>query len=223
MDSTEMESTRCHLLKLPAELRNHKWTLAVGAYARGRRPRSVWWIDELSKDGELKQPSLTQVCRQIRTETLPIFYSRTSFVIDHIGTESCRAWIGWLPAISEQAAFIRKLEAVGLLQARSRPRRYIGHELWRARFRIDAKGRIRCSVSTKESFKHSENADIAADLESTIDKVLENRKETVAGGVDWHDWLEMLWAFDQIIFYRVWGKPKRLVSKKLPLNTKAKC
>ncbi|KAK3724907.1 hypothetical protein LTR37_000955 [Vermiconidia calcicola] len=61
------------LQKLPAELRNRIYGLAlpetVVAHSYYRRQ---------SFETEVRQPSLTRVCKQLRNESLPVFYSTLS-------------------------------------------------------------------------------------------------------------------------------------------------
>ena len=97
-----MNSTRCRLLELPAELRNTIWTLAVSI----NQHRQV----------DFRQPALSRVCRQIRTEALPVFYGTTTFVIDHFHTDHGK-WKQWLKSIAKHAELIRHLKIQTPVQA----------------------------------------------------------------------------------------------------------
>ena len=62
----------CHLLKLPAELRNHIYELVVVSEKD---------IEIGLRKHQLIHPSIINSCRQIRAETGPMFYSKNRFYI----------------------------------------------------------------------------------------------------------------------------------------------
>ncbi|KAK5124760.1 hypothetical protein LTR85_001473 [Meristemomyces frigidus] len=66
--TTTTNDAKCHLLLLPAELRNCIYELAITACT------FIWMKDA-------RQPALTRTCRQIRGESLPIFYECNTFRI----------------------------------------------------------------------------------------------------------------------------------------------
>ncbi|KAK3644497.1 hypothetical protein LTR22_015217 [Elasticomyces elasticus] len=64
-----MADIKCHLLALPAELRNRIWSLALAR-------------DLFRPENEYEPPSILQANQQIRSETLPIHYGQTVFDLD---------------------------------------------------------------------------------------------------------------------------------------------
>ena len=90
MDSTANQDPEkpCRLLELPAEIRNRIFHYAVvhtAVLEVGSRAESVEHIGEWDKDKytcapfRLAEPSLPRVCRQIRAETLSVFYGCNIF------------------------------------------------------------------------------------------------------------------------------------------------
>ena len=71
-------TTACPLLELPAELRNRIWEQVIVKEG----PISLAPASDLADGEELEtgaQPALSRVCRQIREETLPMFYAHNIF------------------------------------------------------------------------------------------------------------------------------------------------
>lgn len=66
---------RCHLLELPAELRNHIFELAVVT-------KSLIHVNPWTLATHPVQSALTQTNQQIRSECLPILFSQNTFEID---------------------------------------------------------------------------------------------------------------------------------------------
>ncbi|TKA66978.1 hypothetical protein B0A49_07152 [Cryomyces minteri] len=88
------------LLKLPGELRNQVYRLALVHRLK---------ISVIPGREELAQPPLTRVCRQIRSESLPFFYGGNHFqVFIYIVPES--TFVSWLGMIGDNnRALIRHL------------------------------------------------------------------------------------------------------------------
>lgn len=80
----------CHLLKLPAELRNYIYELAIV------QPSGIvigpWRKLPPSKEPQ-KQPALTRTCRQVRSEALPIFYGKNVLELE-IASITLRSYEG---------------------------------------------------------------------------------------------------------------------------------
>ncbi|KAK5719391.1 hypothetical protein LTR15_007914 [Elasticomyces elasticus] len=101
-----------HLLTIPPELRTRIWELALNI----TDTPPVICPDSSKKGDTLKvsrykfanramQPSLTRTNRQVRAETLPMFYRRNTF---EVGWGLGR---GWLDCIGENATHLRSLYA----------------------------------------------------------------------------------------------------------------
>ncbi|KAK3658036.1 hypothetical protein LTR56_000756 [Elasticomyces elasticus] len=100
------------LLTIPPELRTRIWELAL----KITDTPPVICQDSANKDKTLKvctykfdnqaiQPSLTKTNRQVRAETLPMFYGRNTFELGYgLGRE-------WLSCIGEHATHLRCLRA----------------------------------------------------------------------------------------------------------------
>ncbi|KAK3630385.1 hypothetical protein LTR56_006938 [Elasticomyces elasticus] len=101
-----------HLLTIPPELRTRIWGLALEITATP----TVICRDSANKDKTLKvrsynfddqavQPSLTKTNRQVRVETLPMFYGRNTFEVGYgLGSK-------WLNCIGKNAIHLRSLYA----------------------------------------------------------------------------------------------------------------
>lgn len=74
------------LLELPAELREAIFELAVVS----EKPIVTFKLDQYQKDSyqEARQPAITRVSRQVRSESLPIYYDCNNFVIHTEGAKS---------------------------------------------------------------------------------------------------------------------------------------
>lgn len=70
----------CHLLELPAELRNSIYRYVLLGYWKN-------WMEDQTRpivdieDHDFEQPSLLRTCRQIRSEASPIYYLQTHFYL----------------------------------------------------------------------------------------------------------------------------------------------
>ncbi|KAK3713458.1 hypothetical protein LTR37_008416 [Vermiconidia calcicola] len=74
--ATSTEPNR--LLKLPAELRNRIYELALLRIKSPQRAASFIRTPAMSLEMRVMQPPLACTCKQIRNETLPLFYSAFS-------------------------------------------------------------------------------------------------------------------------------------------------
>ncbi|KAK4950757.1 hypothetical protein LTR10_010750 [Elasticomyces elasticus] len=108
-----------HLLTIPPELRTRIWELALEI----TDTPPVIRRDSANKDETLKvrsynvddqavQPSLTKTNRQVRVETLPMFYGRNTFEVGYgLGSK-------WLNCIGKNGIHLRSLsEAIVYLSA----------------------------------------------------------------------------------------------------------
>ena len=97
-----------HLLGLPPELRNSIWRYAL------TEPDGIWlpYVDRSWKYGarcfrSIKEPGLLAVSRQVRNETLEMFYYENTFKSrDGNDVEP------WLKSIGKKAALISRLHAM---------------------------------------------------------------------------------------------------------------
>lgn len=92
---------KCHLLELPAELRENIWEYCF-------TERMVVWIFQINEDDEEEtdgEPSLLFTCRQIRNEALPIYYTSHDFAIE------CKDW-----SASKIIQLEAKCKAMGVLK-----------------------------------------------------------------------------------------------------------
>ena len=78
--------TRCHLLELPAELRTYIFELALIS----DKTLVTFHLDKYQQDTlqEATQPSLTRVSRQLRSESLLLFYSCNTFILHTEGAKA---------------------------------------------------------------------------------------------------------------------------------------
>ena len=83
MDSDQDVSNTKVFLKLPAEIRNQIYRLVLLSHQKLK----------IGTDDAL-QPDLTKVCRQIRCETLSIFYGNNEFVFDMYNF-NCTGMVIW--------------------------------------------------------------------------------------------------------------------------------
>lgn len=94
--------------RLPAEVRNEIWILAVTK--QGRR-----WLGWSTGTHREHEPPITQVCREIRSETHDMYYANNDFVVV-VGWRGAKPIYNWLENIGwESCAAIRHLEIVGAL------------------------------------------------------------------------------------------------------------
>ncbi|KAK5732175.1 hypothetical protein LTR17_010752 [Elasticomyces elasticus] len=100
------------LLTIPPELRTRIWELALEITdtppvicrdsANKDKTLKVW---RYKFDDQAVQPPLTKINRQVRAETLPMFYGRNTFELGYgLGRE-------WLSCIGEHATHLRSLYA----------------------------------------------------------------------------------------------------------------
>ncbi|KAK5692717.1 hypothetical protein LTR17_025348, partial [Elasticomyces elasticus] len=101
-----MTANRCSLLGLPAELRNHIFELAL--VSKNARV-SIYLQGGHFTPPSATQPGISRTNRQLRQETLPIFYGQNAFEIhpsDRPGLLACKTWV---QAIAAQLELIRTL------------------------------------------------------------------------------------------------------------------
>lgn len=72
-NTEEKAASRCRLLELPAELRNHIYEFVV---LQESRVSIFTWLPAHEEDA---QPALSLTCRQIRNECLPVYYDVNTF------------------------------------------------------------------------------------------------------------------------------------------------
>ncbi|KAK5009942.1 hypothetical protein BJ546DRAFT_1129308 [Cryomyces antarcticus] len=94
------KKARFSFLKLPPELRNRIYKLVL--IRRWPIIADVWFM-------VVHPPALTQVCQQLRRETLPIFYGANKFIGDVIGDQT--SLLLWFRGIGhENCRLIRQLQ-----------------------------------------------------------------------------------------------------------------
>ena len=155
----EASKAKISFLSLPAELRNRIYEMVLikgrgeGAAAGDESIDVVWdgregvWSQKIGEQPWMRQPRLTAVCRQIRDETLPIYYGQNTFELDvhafdstkllrklRVGSpagsvvttffnfEAFQATISWLRVIGHRnARLIRRFEIKMSAERRSQP------------------------------------------------------------------------------------------------------
>jgi hypothetical protein len=107
------DDIKCYLLELTPELRTYifELTLITEDQIFNDFSRLFYSSDNDSYDQKIKsgQPPLTRINRQIRVETLPIYYSRNKFLV---WVKNADGWVGcteWLQAIGNSIELIRSL------------------------------------------------------------------------------------------------------------------
>ena len=97
---------RSRLLDLPPELRDMIFTFALTS----SKPIVSFRLDEYQKQSyqEVIQPPLTKVSRQIRRETLPIFFSCNSIILHTESTKS-RDSQRWLQCIEHHIPLLHRI------------------------------------------------------------------------------------------------------------------
>lgn len=111
MELFSLKTPKSHLLELPAELREHIFTLAVTS----QKPIVTFRLDRFQKDSyeQALQPAITGVSRQIRREALPLYYDCNEFIIHTEGqkAEDAHRWLHYnqphLPKLSRLAIWMR--------------------------------------------------------------------------------------------------------------------
>lgn len=120
------------LLKLPAELRTAIFEFAL----RSEKPVVAFRLDQYQRDGyqQATQPPLTSVCRQIRDESLSIFYDCNDIVLHTEGTKASDT-LRWLRCIEYHLPKLRQisiwLRYVTLTNDRTAPGGALGLSLQR--------------------------------------------------------------------------------------------
>jgi len=94
MDWTFRPKTpRCYLLELPAELRDAIYEFALTS----SKATVTFRLDPWQRDtySQALQPPLTRVSRQLRQETLPVYYGSNTFVLHTEGSkcDDARQWL----------------------------------------------------------------------------------------------------------------------------------
>lgn len=72
--SPSQEITRLCFFSLPAEIRNHIYDLSIPSHR-------TFVIGPWRPNTQRMQPPLTQVCKQIRHETVPMFVAKNTFIM----------------------------------------------------------------------------------------------------------------------------------------------
>ncbi|TKA83698.1 hypothetical protein B0A55_00287 [Friedmanniomyces simplex] len=131
------------LLGLPPELRYRIWELCIASTAsttNSKQGKDTVILAQGRRTSEVQhavqQPPLTRVCRQMRSEALPMFYNGKAFVwrrfdrsfgVDpyarHVGYHGDCAVVRWVTAIGEQncgwlRSVVLQYEAVDLMKKR---------------------------------------------------------------------------------------------------------
>lgn len=98
---------RSRLLDLPAEIREHIFTFVV---VPDKKTMVTFCLDRFQKESyeEASQPPITRVSRQVRRETVPLFYECNEFVI-HTDDQKAEDAQRWLQHNRAQLSKIRHL------------------------------------------------------------------------------------------------------------------
>ena len=112
--ATTVRSTlpaQCRLLALPPELRNRIWRITLSRYEKKSMVQNPviiatgeYWEEEV------KHQQLLRVCRQIRTEALPIYYASSTFLFDVWCNDEVEHGGLWLRAIEDHVKHIRHVQ-----------------------------------------------------------------------------------------------------------------
>lgn len=111
---------RSHLLDLPAELRTYIFELAVTS----EEPLATFHLDKYQNDTrqEAVQPALTRVSRQLRSESLLLFYACNTFILHTEGHKADQGY-QWArcnePYLTEMTRIVLWQRYVALTNARS--------------------------------------------------------------------------------------------------------
>jgi hypothetical protein len=111
MELFSLKPPRSHLLDLPAELREHIFSLAVTS----EKPIVTFRLDKFQKESYTQafQPAITKVSRQVRREALPLYYDCNEFIIHTEGqkAEDAHRWLYYsqphLPKLCRLALWMR--------------------------------------------------------------------------------------------------------------------
>ncbi|KAK5123754.1 hypothetical protein LTR85_002390 [Meristemomyces frigidus] len=107
------------LLGLSAELRNRIWLYSISVEPQTsvecqQEPASPSTTSRKPSEDALT-PSLTQACRQTRSEALPIFLSSHSITIDYTELGGRDRVVHWLAFLGPNARYLRRLKVLGVL------------------------------------------------------------------------------------------------------------
>lgn len=116
MDLFTTKPPKSRLLDLPPEIREHIFTFAVTS----EKPIVTFRLDTFQQDSyeEASQPTITRVSRQVRRETLPLFYECNEFIIHTEGqkAEDAYCWLHYnqphLPKLARFALWVRYVARV---------------------------------------------------------------------------------------------------------------
>ena len=97
---------RCQFLELPAEIRE----LIYGWALKSDKPTVTFLLDYHQRDvyTEGVQPALTRVSKQVRKESLPVFYASNDFVL-HTGDPKASQTRKWLRCIETRLPLLRHM------------------------------------------------------------------------------------------------------------------
>lgn len=115
MDLFSPKPPKSHLLNLPAELREHIFSLCVTS----ENPTVTFRLDRFQRESYAQafQPPITKVSRQIRREALPLYYDVNEFIIHTEGekAEDAHRWLHYsqphLSKLSRLALWVRYVSA----------------------------------------------------------------------------------------------------------------
>ena len=96
---------KCHLLELPAEIRNYIVELVL-------RNADVFSSSiEIAMDYRIPYPPLARTCRQFRTETLSLFYGQNAVILGDLDFRG--EWDDrrrWLKTVAKHIPFVQELQ-----------------------------------------------------------------------------------------------------------------
>ena len=107
---------QCRLLSLPPELRNRIWDTTLNEVSN--RQASIKVVHDRQVE-RICQPKLLQVCRQIRAEVLPMYYSSTTFRFEPWYDVGIKFGELWLRAVHEHAEYIQHVQLCAQLNTSS--------------------------------------------------------------------------------------------------------
>ena len=137
LGDVEAKDTGTGFLDLPAELRNRIYHLAL------TRPDTInvtsFDIAKPQFNSSATQPALTQICRQIRNEALPVFYNQNCFTGSYVADEEVleHVFAGW---VLLERSIEEYLVASGWMVARLELRRRMSSQLWNRSLRSEGGG-----------------------------------------------------------------------------------
>ena len=116
---TETTQAKCHLLSLPAELRNRVYKLILFPPCEPTDRGAQWFIrDRYPYAGERwmigAEPDVTRISHQIRTETLPVWYGGNVWFFR---IRDLNAYSYWLDDVgNDKVKFIQQICLTGYLR-----------------------------------------------------------------------------------------------------------